>query len=232
MNIHTLTLKARDLTQLFNFYSGLLGLPVQLSPPELSVQIGAAQMIFKHDDKFSGFYHLAFDIPPHQMEEAQAWLEQRTSLLTDPHGSSRFEPSRQWNTTSLYFPDAAGNILELIGRHHLPIETAGPFAAGSLHHVSELGVVVPDVPATVQQLGARFSLFPFNGSSETFTPVGGHDGMLIVVQEGRGWFPVARPAVSAPFVLEFSGAGGRQRINQDDLRGHGSYGFRSIPEHP
>lgn len=68
--------------------------------------------------------------------------------------------------------------------------------------------MVKSVPDAVQQFSGQFGLYPFNGQSDTFTAVGGHDGMLIVVPVGRGWFPVGRPAVSAPFRVKFEDESG------------------------
>jgi catechol-2,3-dioxygenase len=226
MNIQALTLKTRDLCALSGFYTNVLGLPVQLSPPELHVQIGTTRLTFQQDTAFYGFYHLALDIPPHQAKEAEAWLQRRVTLLSDPDGNTRFGPGKDWNTTNLYFEDPKSNILELIARHDtsiatsiaVPIKTSRHFGAGSLQRVSELGVVVPNVPKAVQRLGERFGLSPFNGDDETFTPVGGHDGMLIVVKEGRGWFPIRRPAVAAPFCVEFTADGRQRRITHHDLK--------------
>ncbi len=214
MQIESLTLLTRDLAALHAFYGSVLELPVQLSALTLTVQVGATHLTFRQEPGFRGFYHLAFDVPPAQVDAAEAWLRRRVDLLPDPSGVQRFPPQGAWNTTNLYFDDPEGNILELIARHDLNQTGNGPFGAVGLLRVSELGVVVPDVPAAVQCLDERFGLRAFNGGSDTFTAVGGHDGMLIVVREGRGWFPVDRPAVPTPFILTAS-VGSRRLVLRD-----------------
>lgn len=204
MQIQDVTLHTRSLAPLRDFYAATLGFPLLAETDQrLTFEAGTTRLTFVEEPAFDSFYHLAFDIPGNQVEEAQAWLERRVPLLADEHGRNRFPPGERWNTTNLYFDDPAGNILEFIARHNLNHEAE---AFAGVLHVSELGVVVPDVSAAVQDFGERFDLRPFNGESDTFTAIGGHDGMLIVVREGRGWFPVGRPAVAAPFEVGFDGS--------------------------
>ncbi|WP_309570252.1 VOC family protein [Deinococcus sp.] len=206
MHIDHLTLRGRDLRAQRDFYAGTLGLPVVAETPErLTVQAGSSSLTFGHDPAHTAFSHLAFDIPRALVDGAQAWLEARVPLLADHDGRNRFGPNEQWNTTNLYFADPAGNILEFIARHDLPHDHAGPFGPGHILHVSEFGLVVDDVPGAVRWLGDTHDLRPFNGRSDTFTAVGGHGGMLIVVPAGRGWMPTGQPAVPAPFALAWSG---------------------------
>jgi len=207
MQIHTVTLKTAQLLPLAHFYAEILGLPTILAPPFLKVNVGTGLLIYEEETAFTGNYHLAFEVPNNLVDGAQAWLSKRVTLLPDQEGVTRFEPSGRWNVTNLYFDDPAGNILELVARHDRRTEQNGPFAAHHLLNVSEVGVVVSHVPDAVAQLEQQYGLFPFNGQSDTFTAVGGHDGMLIIVPAGRGWFPVQRPAVIAPLRLSFSSTG-------------------------
>ncbi|PNY82804.1 hypothetical protein CVO96_01700 [Deinococcus koreensis] len=216
--MRSLTLPTRNLAAQRTFYGQVLGLPVEIGETNsLSVHIGTSRLIFEQGDGADGFSHIAFDIPRTLLAQAEDWLRARVPLLADPQGRTVFGPTDSWNTTNLYFDDPPGNILEFIARHDQPHDGSGPFGPRSLPHISELGVVVPDVPQAVVGLGQRFGLHAFNGQSETFTAVGGHDGMLIVVREGRGWFPVGRPAVPTPFELSFADGQGTRFLRHTDL---------------
>lgn len=177
---------------------------------QITFAAGSTRLTFVQDENFTGFYHVAFDIPRNCVAQARAWVQERVPLLSGEHGTDQFE-SKDWNSTNLYFDDPAGNILEFMARHDLNHD-ADQFTG--VLHVSELGVV-PDVLATAQNIGQRYDLHPFNGESDTFTAVGGHDGMLIVVKEGRGWFPVGRSAIPAPFRLVFTSATTEGVISHD-----------------
>lgn len=201
MDIRTLTLRARDLASQRAFYAGTLGLVTEYTDEtRLRVQVGTTLLEFVHDPTFTGFYHFAFTVPENQIAEARGWLRARVALLTDEEGQELFH-SPQFNTHNLYFDDADGNIAELIARHDLRNSSSEPFGAPSLLHVSEIGLVVDDVPKSVQHLHTRHGLSPYKGQSDTFTAVGTAEGMFITVPEHRGWFPVSRPAPCAPFQL-------------------------------
>lgn len=199
------------------FYTRLLGLsPLHEGPDSVSFQTGTSRLTLRRDDnsphdRDPGFSHFAWDIPVALVDAAEAWLRARVPLLADEQGRTRFPPTEEWATTNLYFEDLAGNILEFVARHHQPTPASSSFGAHSLLRLSELGLVVPDVARAAGPLAQQFGLRPFNGQSPAFTPVGGHDGMLIVVPEGRGWFPIRRRAVPAPFALSF-GCGGRPHV--------------------
>ncbi|OLV19658.1 VOC family protein [Deinococcus marmoris] len=218
MNIDRVTLFAPDLSVQHAFYAGTLGLNVMArTPGSVTFQAGRTLLTFRQHDDAGNVSHFAFDIPRNQVDGAEAWLRRRVALLEDAAGPRRFPLSAGWNSESLYFEDAAGNILEFIARHDLPTDVEGPFGPASVLHISELGVVVPDVPATVLKLQRRFGLSPFNRQSQTFSPVGNQEGLLIVVQKGRGWFPVEWPAVAAPFELTFTQGEQLQCLRDHDL---------------
>lgn len=206
MHLHTLTLYTRDLAAQQEFYAHTLGFALEEETPgQVTFRTGASRLTFVADPEAAGFSHLAWDVSPQRLEEAGAWLRARVPLLADEAGETRFAPGERWNTTNLYFEDPDGNILEVLARHDFPGPASSPvpFGAADVLHLSEFGLVVPDVPAAVRDLGTRFGLFPFNGGGAGFTAVGGHDGMFIVVPQGRGWMPTGRPAVPAPFRATF-----------------------------
>ncbi|ACO45235.1 glyoxalase/bleomycin resistance/dioxygenase family protein [Deinococcus deserti] len=187
MHIETLILPTRQLETQRRFYTQTLGLTTKHeTPTSVTFRTGTTRLTWQQDDLCSGFYHLAWDIAPTQVEAAERWLLARVKLLAAPDGQTRFPPGGNWNTTTLYFEDPAEHILEFVARHDSADRASRPFGAHALQRLSEFGVVVLDVNAAVD------SLSRFNGGSDTFTPLGSHEGMLIVVRDGRGWFPTGR----------------------------------------
>ena len=59
-------------------------------------------------------------------------------------------------------------------------------------------MAVPDVLDTVEHLCSALGVGGYGEGSASFSPVGTHAGLFIVVQEGRPWFPTAQAAVSLP----------------------------------
>lgn len=201
MNIHALTLHARDLNAQHTLYAEVLGFPVlSATVGAVTFQIGHTRLTFQRDGNFRGPYHFAFNIPENRLAQARAWLEDRVPLLADAAGETIFHFGH-WNADALYFRDADGNIAEFIARHTLPAAPGDSFGASDVLGVSELGLPVASVPEAVQNLQQRFDLPVYGNASGTFTPLGDEEGLLIVVPVGRGWFPVGTHAPALPFEL-------------------------------
>lgn len=72
--------------------------------------------------------------------------------------------------------------------------------------ISEVGIGVPDVADAVAALAEQLGLPTFPPQGTHFAPVGGHDGLVILVDEERIWFPTAaHRAARGPVVLEIAG---------------------------
>ncbi len=212
MRIRDLHLSAADTSRLADFYAGVLGLPRAAPSADdrevVAFQVGATRLTFhgRPADTVSP-YHFAFNITPRKFAEAKSWLSGRVSLLRN--GDSDDFDFASWNAHAVYFRDPAGNVAELIARHDLPDDAPGPFGPSDFLGVSEIGVVVPEVPAFVDAVQDRLGLAAYRPGSEVFAPIGDEHGLLIVVREGRPWFPTDSQARIQPIemVVEAPSAG-------------------------
>lgn len=201
MKITLLSLLAADVPALRHFYGQALGLPVvdaQDEPGGISVEVGYSELRFcPAPPGMQPFYHVAFSVPHNQLEAARAWVQARTGLLPLPAGGFVADFAN-WNAHAFYFLDPAGNVLECIARHDLPNARTAPFSAAGLLGISEVGLVVADVPAAVKRVCAETAAPVFHRGPvrEDFAAIGDDDGLLILVREGRAWFPTNRPAES------------------------------------
>lgn len=204
MRLEEVVLQASDLARLRDFYCRVLGLPEVPGPGDtLALQAGRSRLCFQQADRtWQGYYHFAFDVPENQLAAAKAWLAGRVPLIADKTGADQFHFD-SWNSDSVYFYDPAGNILEFIARHNAPTQATGPFGASAIVAVSEIGVACDDVPALVQRLRNELGVAVYaDGAGAQFAPVGDEEGLLIVVTQGRIWFPdTGKPAVYAPLRL-------------------------------
>lgn len=201
MRFRELELKAQNLRQQRAFYVDLLGLPLlEETPTQLTLQAGATRLRFSAGRGSEGIYHIAFNIAENKLAEAKPWLEARLQLL-EHEGQNSFTAQASWNAEMVYFYDADGNIVEFIARHNLPTTSSDPFGPESITSVSEIGYVVPDVEATVARLTRDLGLEPYGSTSSDFVPLGDAEGLLIVVSEGRHWFPTTTPASVLPLEL-------------------------------
>ena len=190
MNITYLELPTRDLLAQMDFYSKALELSAYLSAEKLEIQVGATKLVFTQaDPDFNGAYHFAFNIPENQFHAAKAWISNRIPLLHDETGKDEFE-SESWNSNSVYFKDAAGNVLEFIARHNLKNAVSDKFDSSQILNISEIGLPAENVIAFAKELCARLDLSVFKQEpNATFTPVGDDNGLFILPIQNRIWIP-------------------------------------------
>lgn len=196
MKIHSLSLPSTNIDSMREFYTSVLGLKLAESDSQFfTLQAGFTRLAFNTtNDGTLPKHHFAFNIPPNLFQKGKTWLAERTALVSGKEGQVEFDFSN-WNALGMYFIDPAGNIGELIARDMLPSAQVDEFSADHIVSVSEIGVPVPDVPGTVDLLRRAAGLQPYRGETDTFTAVGDENGLLIVVQQGREWYP--RTGISA-----------------------------------
>ncbi len=188
------------------FYAGVLGMQVlEDKGASVALRAGATRLAFSSAaERVAAAYHFAFNIAPRKFVDSKQWLVSRGISLLELDGKDQFH-SEEWNADNLYFRDPAGNIVEFIARHDLPDISDGPFSPSDLLCVSEIGVATPDVGATVAELGRSLGLPVYKEGSDTFTPMGDERGLLIVVREGRHWFPTDTAAQLLPLRVVIEG---------------------------
>jgi catechol 2,3-dioxygenase-like lactoylglutathione lyase family enzyme len=190
MNITYLELSAKDLKAQSDFYAHILELPVALDSSTLEVKVGKTDLRFTQaPTEFDGAYHFAFNIPENQFHASKEWISERIPLLKDENGQDEFE-SKSWNSHSVYFKDAAGNVLEFIARHNLNNAIDGDFDSKHILNISEIGLPSENVIGFANELCTRLKLSVFRQEpNETFTPVGDDNGLLILPIKNRIWIP-------------------------------------------
>jgi catechol-2,3-dioxygenase len=213
MFITALRLPAANLPAQLHFYTQVLELPLAqpAAPDQFTIQTGRSQLTFAQaGEGENGRYHFAFNIPPNQFNEAKQWLSGRVRLIHDEQGADEFD-FRSWNARACYFFDPAGNVVEFIARHDLPDLATTPFGPHSLLSISEIGLATEDVAATAEVARTVLGLVPYRGSvSKDFTAVGDEHSLLIIVQQGRVWYPNTGVAAGlCPVRLLLTDQGGR-----------------------
>jgi catechol 2,3-dioxygenase-like lactoylglutathione lyase family enzyme len=184
MKIRRVVLECSQPASQLEFYTRVLGLPEERG----ALRVGRTLLEFVQGQAHR--YHLAFAWPRNQWKAGVNWLGQRVPLLTGEEGQTHFEFDF-WQARSVYFWDPAGNLLEAIVRDRL--EEDRPQLEWLW--VAEVGLVVEQVPRAVEQL----NLPVFGPSRENFCALGGEDGLLILVEQGRTWYPTSDfLAASAP----------------------------------
>jgi len=224
MEIISVDTVTRSTAETAAYYETVLGLPVRKEIGAVEITVGRSVIRFQEDPAAEGDQHYAFLIDDARFDAARVFLEAGPGLLSDG-GRTEFEAQAAWNARSLYFPGPDRSVLEVIARRDLPSSlVAGhvpgakassprasgiqpvPFGASDLLSVSEVGIAVPDVVATADRL-ADAGIGRYPDGSDTFSPAGHIDGMLILVRPGRTWFPTSDRVVGEPPVTVIAQAG-------------------------
>lgn len=199
MHIKSLRLPSEDLRAVAQYFREVLQLPVQEAGPIVTVDAGSTRLEFVPGPAPAGANHLAFTIPCNRLAEAQQWLGARAELLS-LDGEDHFPLGDPWGSDSIYFKGPDGLVLEFIARRRLNNQRSGAFTSSSVLNVSEVGLAVPDVRRALLEIGETLGIAPFAGDSQSFHALGDHRGLLILVTEGRPWFPTRNAVSSAGYL--------------------------------
>ena len=206
MHIQELRLYTHHLDRQRDFYARVLDLPLlSSSQDQFALAAGSSTLVFFAASEPQPLnYHFAFNISEPQFAEIKQWLTARIPLLTEPDGADELD-FPDWQAHSIYFPDPDGNILEFIARRRLTHPQPQP----RLARVSEIGLVVEQVPDFAQEIETRTGIPAFGDSSgEMFRAMGDDNGLLIAVKRGRLWLPDVRiPAREAPLAVRINHEG-------------------------
>lgn len=210
MKILELELLTANIKKTKAFYEEVLGLlPYKEDNKKmLFYQVGGTKLIFKKSEEVKPVYHFAIDIPNNRFEEAYAFIKKNTALLTVTKDSD-IADFVNWNAKSFYFYDNNGNIVECITRYTNNTKTVKPFDSDSYIAVSEIGLVTNNVPRLTEKLKVKFGIPVFHRqpAGEKFTVCGDDDGLFILVESGREWYPSNTKAFNYPARIVFLSKG-------------------------
>ncbi len=179
------------------FYEKVLRLTAPSEAQCCVVEAGETRLEFvSTPDDSRPCYHFAFNIPENKLPEAKAWVSERCVLLKDSETQRDELFFPHWNAHSIYFHDAAHNVVELIARHSLDNATDESFSAQQILGVSEIGIVVDPEGEGRREIRSALGIQAYQGSSFA---VGDETGLFILPREGRPWIPErTQPAAAFP----------------------------------
>lgn len=148
--------KARLLTNFFNetldFYQTKLGFTIKNpTATTFEVEIGKDLIEFTESHlEEAPFYHFAFDIPAGSFEEAKQWLQRKVDLSTE--GGNDQITFDILDSSSVYFEDPSGNIVEFIERRKTNPKSDVEFSAKSIQGISEMSFIVDETLEVANEL--------------------------------------------------------------------------------
>ncbi|WP_340113402.1 VOC family protein [Maribellus mangrovi] len=201
MRIKSLNIYSTNLSEQVPFYSEVLELPMLESTNESATfQIGESRFTIQHRVQTTP-YHFAINIPSNKVDEALGWLQERVSVLNE--GDRKIQNFEAWNAKAVYFYDRDKNIVELIARKNLGLNSSNKFDTGSLLSISEIGIPVNNIEKIYAPIHRVTGLEIYDGSFERFCAVGDENGLFICVNKNlKTWFPSGDVAHSSDFSVK------------------------------
>lgn len=198
MKIEILHLNTPRPAELAAFYVRHFGVSSFLEKGQPGLQLGRSKLVF-HPSKREHRYHFAFNIPSDQVDNACDFLKTFTTLLPDPDTGSEVIDFTAWNAHAMYFRDPAGNIVELIARHNLKDRARGRFGPECLRCISEIGTPSESVKKSFDTLHHGAGIGRYSGNFTTFCAAGDEEGLVILTELDRHWFPSDTPSLPEPW---------------------------------
>ncbi|MCY7396177.1 MAG: VOC family protein [Nocardioides sp.] len=209
MQLRHVSLPVRDPGAAAHWYADVLGLPAERTGDTWQVAVGSSVLTLRAGPG-TGAHHLAFGIRPASFAASKAWLRARVPLRSRD-GEDEFEGPPGWRSRSLYVDGPQGAVLELIARRDLPAAAGGAVAGdgGGWLGLSEVGIAVADVRATARRLHAELGVPAYaEEPGRTFAALGDVHGLLVLVAQGRRWYPTDdRYATAAAIDVEATDVG-------------------------
>lgn len=190
MKIKQLEVLSQNLAETEKFYTEILGLKIdEKTENTISFVIGGSLLIFRKTDIANPVYHFAFNIPKNKLHEAEKWVSSKIPLIEFENKPIIDFPN--WNAKSIYFLDNNKNILECIARFDLENASGKTFDGSSLLSISEVAFVTENVNALAQRfiVENNFEFFKKQIQRNDFSVIGEENGLLILVDSERNWFP-------------------------------------------
>lgn len=215
MKLEHIQLQTNNIKETGAFYSDVLGLKIlEKKSDSVTIQAGNSVLKFIENPELDSIYHFAFNIPENKLEEAIQWCADKVDLIIiqDKRIIANFET---WNANAVYFYDNNGNLLEFIARHDLDNFQIKEFSSKSILNISEIGIVDENPMELGAELVEKHGLdfFVKNFNSETFAAIGDDEGLLIIVQPNRNWYPTEIPSKSNKTDLRIENKGAEIELN-------------------
>ena len=200
MKIKELIIFTKNLDQQIDFYTTILEIPVVNSTPvSTSLKIGDSVLTLKYN-KNAAPNHFAINIPSNKEKEALYWLKERVDIMSfDNREIINFS---SWNAKAIYFYDLDKNIVELIARKNLNVNSDVKFSSKSMLNISEVGVMTNQIHETYKKLNSLEAIEVYSGDFERFCAVGDEDGLFIMVNSKlKKWFPTGDLIKQSDFII-------------------------------
>jgi catechol-2,3-dioxygenase len=183
MRIVQVSLVSNNLEKMKDFYTNDLEMELLSSTEDsFSVLVGTSKIVFNRSKKIP-YYHLCFRTGGQYFEDIFLKLDSKNRLLEDETGQKKM----YWKGKQAYFIDPDGNILEVLEREYIG-ENTPPLG---WFDIGEIGLPVSNIKEAQKILSSYIDDIE-KRDNDTFAFYGDPSGYLVLVKEGRNWYPTNR----------------------------------------
>ena len=203
MDIVRLEILTKNLTLTRNFWGEKIGLeevPSGSSNTKVTYKLGTSLLTFQSFNRQEPFVnHFAISIPPNQIESALTWIKTKEiKIIKNETTVADIYANPVFNSKSIFFDDAVGNIVELIAFQNLGSEfegkriatpVDGPFSKDQLFNISQVSLAGINVRAAYDILHNVFEYDSLSRSTASYKPTGGPEGLILLRLKSRPYLP-------------------------------------------
>jgi catechol-2,3-dioxygenase len=203
MEIVRLEILTNNLTSTRNFWGEIIGLEEvteETSNSKVTYKLGSSLLTFRYFYQLEPFVnHFAISIPPNQIENALTWLKSKdVKIIKNEITVADIYANPVFNSKSIFFDDAVGNIVELIAFQNLGSEfegkristtVDGPFSKDQLFNISQVSLAGINVRASYDILHTIFEYDSLSRSTASYKPTGGPEGLILLRLKSRPYLP-------------------------------------------
>ncbi|MGE6489210.1 VOC family protein [Paenisporosarcina sp. NPDC076898] len=195
MKILKVVFETVNIQEMKKFYTETLEMPIVKEKQSFfTVRAGKTLVTFQQTDSAEApLYHFALKT---SLSFYDYMFEKLSDLKVNILPNSNGELSGYWEGKQVYFTDPDGNIVEILERE-ISNDQSGWV------DVCEVGIPSASVTEFSNFLSPIKNVY--QTESDTFSFYGDNLGSLVLVKEGRHWYPTNRPATIHPIVVEVEG---------------------------
>lgn len=201
-----------ELDKIKDFWENTMGCEIINKPNSIfSVKIGTSLLSYRQNLSSLNRpqYHFAILIPSNQIEKCLAWLKnggikkngEEVKLWKDGVDNAEIIQKPTYNSTSIYFDDSGGNIIELVSRRNLQNEEEGDFSPTMLKEINSVSITTLDIRGSQELIEDNFGYRPVPKTTTGFRVMGNENGMINLVIQNRV-LPPTNSEQAFPYVMD------------------------------
>jgi len=201
MVIEEITLFTTSIKAQRQFYKVTLGFEIiEDTPKRVAFKVGGSILAFQYKENIKPS-HLAFNIPYNAIYDALKWLRDRTEVIQ--YNDKFVTDFTKWEAKAIYFYDAEDNIVELIARERIDIESDIAFTPRIIIGISEIAIATESIEIIYNTINTIKPIPIFDGDFNRFCALGDDQGLFIIIDKTKKeWYPTMDKAFTSDFIIK------------------------------